>query len=515
MLAASVNSETNSASLALLHVAYLLQNVTNCDLQILHDGLDFGDYNIPTKVIRVPSYLNTNGLDPSSLGINALSSRSPKNKLSLFLTKLLIEPSPLKDSGKYLRLRAWITITVGNHIFHMSTQIFKQPLLISNTMSMEIQQRVYQYAKDNHTNEICVMPQKIITKAIWADCRRITDWDQRVDIVASWPSQCRHIIESNEPQNPTLVFNYKLGNDEYLYLRDAVNEMYPLIPVITKSTGFQYVTCYREHYQTFEIYISPFEPELWSALLGILVLPKTFNDLVCNELSLNQTDIFLTNPKLNESEIQDTKSIQAKLLWYFWWLLAPEFRKENNPYKRDNCFKLYSIPTTARPGSITENYPEFLTYLHDAALLFDNTNWLESTHLRKQFNLALKSFLPVHSHYPRKFNFTKANDIKELQRNIELEVIECGKTVFIANSDDVEAEYNFLSKNYPWRTFYKGKQVLLESFYGVVFHSAGNSRLPFYYKRLVETGIQGFKAVLSMNWLVRRIYIGNLRRIKM
>lgn len=243
--------------------------------------------------------------------------------------------------------------------------------------------------------------------------------------------------------------------------------------------------------------------------------PKTFNDLVCNELSLNQTDIFLTNPKLNESEIQDTKSIQAKLLWYFWWLLAPEFRKENNPYKRDNCFKLYSIPTTARPGSITENYPEFLTYLHDAALLFDNTNWLESTHLRKQFNLALKSFLPVHSHYPRKFNFTKANDIKELQRNIELEVIECGKTVFIANSDDVEAEYNFLSKNYPWRTFYKGKQVLLESFYGVVFHSAGNSRLPFYYKRLVETGIQGFKAVLSMNWLVRRIYIGNLRRIKM
>lgn len=78
-----------------------------------------------------------------------------------------------------------------------------------------------------------------------------------------------------------------------------------------------------------------------------------------------------------------------------------------------------------------------------------------------------------------------------MQRNIEIELIECGKTVFIAQSDEIEAEYNFLKNKYPWHKFYKGKEILRESFHGVIFRLVRNLKLPFYYKSLVETGIQG------------------------
>lgn len=36
--------------------------------------------------------------------------------------------------------------------------------------------------------------------------------------------------------------------------------------VITEDVGFQYVTCYREEYITFELYVTPFKEELWVTL---------------------------------------------------------------------------------------------------------------------------------------------------------------------------------------------------------------------------------------------------------
>lgn len=140
---------------------------------------------------------------------------------------------------------------------------------------------------------------------------------------------------------------------------------------------------------------------------------------------------------------------------------------------------------------MVDDNPEFLAYLHNSALTRDSINRLDSTYLMKEFNLALNLFLPIHSHFPRNYNFRKNKNVDHFRRNVEKEVVECVKTVFVARSDNLEVEYNFLSKNYPWHKFYKGTQVLSESPYGVAFRSAGNSRLPYYYKSLVETGIQG------------------------
>lgn len=42
--------------------------------------------------------------------------------------------------------------------------------------------------------------------------------------------------------------------------------------VITENVGYQYLTCYREHYITFDLFITPFKPSLWVTLVTTLTL---------------------------------------------------------------------------------------------------------------------------------------------------------------------------------------------------------------------------------------------------
>lgn len=74
-------------------------------------------------------------------------------------------------------------------------------------------------------------------------------------------------------QLPELEFKYKFRQEEYIYwITGTYNYIKPNIKIITKTIGFQYFSCYRERYQTFEIYIAPFQLELWLVLLTTLVL---------------------------------------------------------------------------------------------------------------------------------------------------------------------------------------------------------------------------------------------------
>lgn len=85
----------------------------------------------------------------------------------------------------------------------------------------------------------------------------------------------KHTIAGfHELQIPQLQFGYKLGSEGFLssYKYGFVHHIKPFVPVITRTTGLQYVTCYRERYRTFEIYIAPFQPELWLSLLTTLLL---------------------------------------------------------------------------------------------------------------------------------------------------------------------------------------------------------------------------------------------------
>lgn len=358
-MVSTVKSEPYSLSLVDARVSHLLENITHCDLQIVHDGTDFGNHNIPVKVIWIPAYLNQTLYNPSSPAINILSSRTSQHKFSLFLPKVLIETKFVSEFEKSSSLAWWLSIAVLTHLYYVVTEFVLLPTI------GKVRKRFHQYgnmfiivvaakqkqdlnhllpladlspfsnsytlvasylASDNRTHEICGIPQSIILNgATWADCRIIIDWDERLDIVAKWSNQwllstpklswepnnkfdirqptknkinpfdrkenytmqdliasilsdanvtAKHILANMPPsQIPTLEFSYKLGNEDFIYFEmfEIIHQALPFTAVITRTTGFQYLSCYRERYQTFEIYISPFRPELWLTLLITLV----------------------------------------------------------------------------------------------------------------------------------------------------------------------------------------------------------------------------------------------------
>lgn len=221
--------------------------------------------------------------------------------------------------------------------------------------------------------------------------------------------------------------------------------------------------------------------------------PRTFSDLICSKLSVNQTN---TIPNMfdavENSTPTDILNMFMQIGNYLTLLTHPVVNQRNNPYRRNECFGLYSIPAKKRFVRPSDAHPEFLGYLIDEIFLSANIKWLRNPFFDKQLNLMVKLFWPIHSHHPRKFNFTWSNfNMTQLRQSIETELVECGKTVFIARSEDLQTEYNFLSSKYPWHKFYRGKEVLHETLTGVVFRFTRNSKLSFYYKSLVETGIQG------------------------
>ncbi|OXA40643.1 hypothetical protein Fcan01_24504 [Folsomia candida] len=478
-------------------------------------------------------------------------------------------------------------------------------------------------AEDNYTNSVCVMAH---TNATWLDCRQITNWDQRMSTIATWPTVLclrmprslydllygTEIINSvklkmgninlfdrkenytmadwteaalsklhnltivqNNPSCPIRVarleFDYELGSENYL----AYANLVPVMPLITRSTGFQFFTCYREQFISFKIYVAPFQPNLWVALIISLVVvitsvsvykffggyekvsfsawlfilatmfeepgqmakkieratyfrlilgswclmsifltncynglmiselnaplpsfePKTFHELICLKLSLESTERFFRSdlPAIVDSRIaKELRFVGNLTMWYFNAVITSfEFDPRSNPHKRDDCFNLLSIKSKDKGFSPTSCNPELLSYILSR---FEDIMyaWRENSFLRNYYNLLLSLSLPIHSHHPKNMTYLKKNtNLTEMQEKIESEIIKCGKSVYIVKSDVIDAEYVFLSKSYPWRKFYKGKQILESSSYGVAFRMTGISKIPVYFKSFVESGVHG------------------------
>lgn len=82
-----------------------------------------------------------------------------------------------------------------------------------------------------------------------------------------------------------------------------------------------------------------------------------------------------------------------------------------------------------------------------------------------------------------------AENLNVLDAMVEADVINCGRTVLISKSNMINAEYDYLSGRYPATTFYKGKQILEANQQGWLFFHAGSSKVPLYYKFILEAGV--------------------------
>lgn len=106
-------SKANQVSLSQSHFSYLLQNMTNCDLQILHDGADISILHVPVKVIWMPKYLDIILENISFPAMNVLLSRTAQYKFSF------LAPKYVPYSTSRHRLDTWIDISVNYHTYNI------------------------------------------------------------------------------------------------------------------------------------------------------------------------------------------------------------------------------------------------------------------------------------------------------------------------------------------------------------------------------------------------------------
>ncbi|OXA41091.1 hypothetical protein Fcan01_23943 [Folsomia candida] len=222
--------------------------------------------------------------------------------------------------------------------------------------------------------------------------------------------------------------------------------------------------------------------------------PKTFQNLICSKMSMNTTDKMLDPAWIQGVNLSEPTSSAIDRVASYIFLILPYnsySQKQSNPYITKNCFQLYSYPINVY-RDIFDAFPEFVGFLLRVLHFDHRVDWVKSTYFRNLYNLVVNLIQPTHSHYTDNFNFTAfANNLTELQLVTEKEIIKCGKSVLIALSDDIEADYEFHKKSYPRRRFYKGKKNMPTFFSGEAIRSEGPSKLPVYYKALVETGLRG------------------------
>jgi hypothetical protein len=82
--------------------------------------------------------------------------------------------------------------------------------------------------------------------------------------------------------------------------------------------------------------------------------------------------------------------------------------------------------------------------------------------------------------------------ISEINTANQLEITNCPKkSAYIATPQKIEMELDFLSRNYKNKKFYVGKDLLDEIFEGLAFTMVRNTKIPLYYRILIESGIYG------------------------
>ncbi|OXA55075.1 hypothetical protein Fcan01_11348 [Folsomia candida] len=243
-------------------------------------------------------------------------------------------------------------------------------------------------------------------------------------------------------------------------------------PVTTGYSGYQFLTCHTQSIFTIEFYIKPFQPEIWLGLflcLGLLAA-RTINEAEWREFGMG-----LFNERLHVwNNLTNYHPIRNKM-----------------PHISNNCFRLLSRIDV----EISTPEYEFLHFMahigHNGhALYYDR--WADITssdmpNLFLLFHLTNLKFAYTPEHASSSDDGIENLDI--LDTMVESDVTNCGRTVLIAKSNMINAEYDYMSRAHPDIIFYKGKQILESNQEGWVFTRAGSSKVPRYYRFLLEAGV--------------------------
>lgn len=77
-----------------------------------------------------------------------------------------------------------------------------------------------------------------------------------------------------------------------------------------------------------------------------------------------------------------------------------------------------------------------------------------------------------------------------MNRSNERELVACGKSVFISDSDHISREFNFILKHYSRKQIkFKKGNLLQPEWVGWDFRKTGTSKIPHQFQHMIDTGI--------------------------
>jgi hypothetical protein len=122
-----------------------------------------------------------------------------------------------------------------------------------------------------------------------------------------------------------------------------------------------------------------------------------------------------------------------------------------------------------------------------------------------------KFMSPKHRHYPKEPKFPKNVFIDHYRAAaVEKEIVGCGRSIFIAESNELQAELRYLQQNYPGKNFYLGNGTIEQGTRRKLYwnyRDFGNPVMAEYLKRLVQAGIRTHISTIQSHkiYLERRV----------
>ncbi|OXA39893.1 hypothetical protein Fcan01_25293 [Folsomia candida] len=236
---------------------------------------------------------------------------------------------------------------------------------------------------------------------------------------------------------------------------------------------------------------------------------SNFHQLLCHREDKSYTEnIVLAYHKYENTtafkdlDVDLSKISYKRIAWYLHYIqfTSSPFKLENSNEMNEivdrqrsrivsnNCFHILSLPLDYTDSPVIySKVPEFIDLLRHILLEIVAVSKFSKLHL-----LIYNLLDPKLTHYPKGFQHSNPYQaFSDLRDSVETELLDCGKTVFVAKSDIIRAEYQYLRKHYFAKKFYKSTQISEYFPFGLYFLETIASNVPKYFKDIFETGIYG------------------------
>jgi hypothetical protein len=219
---------------------------------------------------------------------------------------------------------------------------------------------------------------------------------------------------------------------------------------------------------------------------------ESFQDLLCDR------SLFDAKQEFNITQWMETSKVSR----YWNQIYGSTFL--TNPYESKNCFRIWSqdiegFDWTDFKRPFNDFFQE-LSRLYDLqmnAMMEISKGGIQPALLPYSEKIMWSLLHPGHAREPKSIEKIRQGEKRfpsqpEIESANQLEISNCDKkSAFIWDSEEIAIELNILSKNYPKKAFYTGKDLIRDEMESWEFSGIRNTKIPTYYKWVMHSGIYG------------------------